>query len=49
MFVVLGIMWRKVLIDKWRKSDPNNSEAQEFNTVTVQDYVSHEHALREGH
>jgi hypothetical protein len=46
--VVLGIMWRKVLIDKWRKSNPNNSEAQEFPTITVEGYVSHEHALRAG-
>jgi len=37
-----------VLIDKWRKSNPNNSEAQEFPTVTVQGYVSHEHELRTG-
>jgi acyl carrier protein phosphodiesterase len=46
--VVLGIMWRKVLIDKWRKNNPNNSEAQEFPTITVEGYVSHEHALRAG-
>jgi hypothetical protein len=39
-------MWRKVLIDKWRKSNPNNSEAQEFPTIAVEGYD--EHALRAG-